>query len=114
MTAPADQGPDPGTGSGSSGQRPGGGTGVRTLVFDVLGTVVDEAGSIRDLVTAALAAAGADPAGGPAFAARWNERVEALTTYVARPDEGVPGPADRFDVRVRDLAELAARLAGAG
>jgi hypothetical protein len=39
---------------------------VRTLVFDVLGTVVDEYGSIAEQVTAALAAAGADASRGPA------------------------------------------------
>lgn len=58
-------------------------SGVRTLVFDVLGTVVDESGSITELVTAALASAGADPAGGPPLAARWNDRLEALTSQIA-------------------------------
>ncbi|HEY6479854.1 MAG TPA: haloacid dehalogenase type II [Streptosporangiaceae bacterium] len=62
---------------------PGAWRGVRTLVFDVLGTVVDESGSITELVTAALASGGADPAGGPALAARWNDRVEALTSEIA-------------------------------
>jgi 2-haloacid dehalogenase len=56
---------------------------VRALVFDVLGTVVDEAGSIAAGVAAALAAAGADPAAGPALAARWNDRLEDLTSQVA-------------------------------
>jgi 2-haloacid dehalogenase len=83
MTATADPAPDPGTGSGPAGQRPSGWSGVRTLVFDVLGTVVDESGSIRDEVTAALAAAGAGSAGGPALAARWTERAEALTSQAA-------------------------------
>jgi 2-haloacid dehalogenase len=62
---------------------PGAGRGVRTLVFDVLGTVVDESGSIAGLATAALASAGGDPAGGPDLAARWNDRVEALTSQIA-------------------------------
>ena len=35
--------------------------GIRTLIFDVLGTVVDEAGSIAAETAAALSAAGADP-----------------------------------------------------
>jgi 2-haloacid dehalogenase len=81
MTATAEPGPEPG--AGPAGQRPGRWSGVRTLVFDVLGTVVDESGSIADQVTAALAAAGADPAGGPALAARWSDRVEALTSQTA-------------------------------
>jgi 2-haloacid dehalogenase len=63
--------------------RPGDWSGVRTLVFDVLGTVVDESGSIADQATSALAAAGADPAGGPALAARWSDRTEALTSRAA-------------------------------
>jgi 2-haloacid dehalogenase len=56
---------------------------VRTLVFDVLGTVVDEAGSVVAQVAAALAAAGVDPAAGPPLAAAWSERVEALTAQAA-------------------------------
>jgi 2-haloacid dehalogenase len=83
MAATAEPGPDPGLGAGPAGPRASGWSGVRTLVFDVLGTVVDESGSITDQVTAALAAAGADPAGGPALAARWTERVEALTSQAA-------------------------------
>jgi 2-haloacid dehalogenase len=70
-------GPDPGP-AGRAGA-----SGVATLVFDVLGTVVDEAGSIAAGVAAALAAAGADPAAGPALAARWNDRLEDLTSQVA-------------------------------
>jgi 2-haloacid dehalogenase len=81
MTATAEPGPEPG--AGPAGQQPGRWSGVRTLVFDVLGTVVDESGSIADQVTAALAAAGADPTGSPALAARWNDRVEALTSQTA-------------------------------
>jgi 2-haloacid dehalogenase len=75
--------PDPGPDAGPDSPRPSAWSGVRTLVFDVLGTVVDESGSIAEQVTAALAAAGADPAGGPALAARWNDRVDALTSQAA-------------------------------
>jgi 2-haloacid dehalogenase len=62
---------------------------------------------------------GLDPAATMMVAAHpWDLRAAAghglRTAYVARPGEGVPGPGDRFDVRVGDLAELAARLAGPG
>jgi 2-haloacid dehalogenase len=111
MTATAEPGPDLGPTSGPAG-RPSGWNGVRTLVFDVLGTVVDEAGSIRDLVTAALAAAGADPAGGPALAARWNDRVEALTSQAAageapwRSNDGLRRAALLETVAAGPLASL--------
>lgn len=39
--------------------------GIRTLVFDVLGTVVDEAGSIAAETAAALSAACSTPAADP-------------------------------------------------
>jgi hypothetical protein len=85
--------------------------GVRTLVLDVLGTVVDEAGSIQSQVMTALAAAGEDPAAGPELAARWTAATEAHTERIAagqapwRPNDevrraalleavaGDPGPA---------------------
>jgi 2-haloacid dehalogenase len=38
---------------------------IDVLVFDVLGTVVDEAGSMRAEVAAALGEAGHDPQGRP-------------------------------------------------
>jgi 2-haloacid dehalogenase len=53
--------------------------GIRTLVFDVLGTVVDEAGSIAAESASALAAAGADPAQGKQLAEEWARRLDALT-----------------------------------
>ena len=103
--------PDPGPGPGPAGQRPSGWNGVRTLVFDVLGTVVDESGSIRDLVTAALAAAGADPAGGPALATRWTERVEALTSQAAAGE--APWRSNDELRRAALLETIAADSAGA-
>jgi 2-haloacid dehalogenase len=57
--------------------------GIRTLVFDVLGTVVDEAGSIAAQTAAALAAAGADPSRGQKLADRWTHQVDALTSQVS-------------------------------
>ncbi|HEY5359738.1 MAG TPA: haloacid dehalogenase type II [Streptosporangiaceae bacterium] len=57
--------------------------GIRTLVFDVLGTVVDEAGSISAETSAALAAQGADPGRGPGLARDWSRRADALTGQVA-------------------------------
>jgi 2-haloacid dehalogenase len=54
--------------------------GIRTLVFDVLGTVVDEAGSIAADTAAALAAA--DPGRGPQLSDEWTRRLDALTDQV--------------------------------
>jgi 2-haloacid dehalogenase len=75
-------------------------------VFDVLGTVVDESGSIAELVTAALAAAGADPAGGSALAGHrlrpWPDAAAALRelagsfTVVALSNASVGQLADMF------------------
>src|SRR5580704_12285014 len=68
---------------------------VRTLLFDVLGTVVHEAGSIADQTAAALDAAGADPARGAVLAADWTRRTEALISQVAageapwRPNDAI-------------------------
>jgi 2-haloacid dehalogenase len=56
--------------------------GIRTLVFDVLGTVVDEAGSIAADTAAALAAAGADPGRGPQLSDEWTRWLDALTDQV--------------------------------
>jgi 2-haloacid dehalogenase len=56
--------------------------GIRTLVFDVLGTVADEAGSIAADTAAAPAAAGADPGRGPQLSDEWTRRLDALTDQV--------------------------------
>jgi 2-haloacid dehalogenase len=56
---------------------------IRTLVFDVLGTVVDEAGSIEAETAVALAGAGARPDESRLLAAEWTRRTEALTGAVA-------------------------------
>jgi len=56
---------------------------VGTLVFDVLGTVVDEAGSVAAGTARALAAAGAGPPWPGRVAAEWAHRVEALTGQIA-------------------------------
>jgi 2-haloacid dehalogenase len=57
--------------------------GLSTLLFDVLGTVVDEAGSVAAGTARALAAAGAGPPRPDQVAARWTRQVEALTGEVA-------------------------------
>jgi 2-haloacid dehalogenase len=57
--------------------------GIRTLVFDVLGTVVDEAGSIEAETVAVLAGTGAGPDRGRRLAAEWTRRAEAMTGAVA-------------------------------
>lgn len=64
----------------------GGPAGIRTLVFDVLGTVVDEAGSIAAETAAALTAAGASPGRGTQLTDEWARRVDALTDAVAAGD----------------------------
>jgi hypothetical protein len=64
---------------------------VDTLLFDVLGTVVDEAGSMQAELTAAL-----DQVGAAGQAAD-----------VERAGEGTPDPTDTFDVTAPDLATLA-------
>jgi 2-haloacid dehalogenase len=57
--------------------------GVATLIFDVLGTVVDEAGSVAAETARALVAAGAGTAQANHVATEWTRRVEALTGQVA-------------------------------
>ena len=57
--------------------------GVTTLIFDVLGTVVNEAGSVAAETARALTAGGAGPAQAGHVAAEWTRRVEALTGQVA-------------------------------
>jgi 2-haloacid dehalogenase len=59
--------------------------GIRTLVFDVLGTVVDEAGSIAAQTAAALADAGSKADAG-ALARDWGQRADALTGAIAAGD----------------------------
>jgi 2-haloacid dehalogenase len=56
---------------------------VSTLIFDVLGTVVDEAGSITAETARALADAGGGAAGPEQVAAEWIQRLETLTSQVA-------------------------------
>jgi 2-haloacid dehalogenase len=51
---------------------------IRTLVFDVLGTVVDEAGSVRSEFTGAMVAAGGTPQQGGELARAWSQRFDEL------------------------------------
>lgn len=60
--------------------------GIRTLVFDVLGTVVDEAGSIAAETAAALSVAGSDPGRGPQLAADWMRRLDAMISLISTGD----------------------------
>lgn len=55
---------------------------IRTLVFDVLGTVVDEGGSILNEISSVLLSAGRDPAEAPGIATEWTRRLDSLTTEV--------------------------------
>jgi 2-haloacid dehalogenase len=56
---------------------------VDTLLFDVLGTVVDEAGSMRAELAAALAQVSADEQAEP-LAAAWAERFGVLVTAIGQ------------------------------
>jgi 2-haloacid dehalogenase len=58
-------------------------TGIRTLVFDVLCTVVDEAGSLAAETTAALATAGVGPDRARRLSGAWAARLEALIAEVS-------------------------------
>ncbi len=62
--------------------------GIRTLVFDVLGTVVDEAGSLAAEAAAALAAAGADTGLAGLVAGEWVRRVDMLISQISAGEAG--------------------------
>ena len=57
--------------------------GIRTLVFDVLGTVVDEAGSLAAETAAALATAGIGPDRARELSREWTGRVDELIAQIA-------------------------------
>jgi 2-haloacid dehalogenase len=85
--------------------------GIRTLLFDVLGTVVDEAGSIAAEVSVALAAAGADPAAGPRLGDEWMRCLDALIDQV-RTGEAPWRSSQVLRRAALDDAARAARLDG--
>jgi 2-haloacid dehalogenase len=66
----------------------GSAVGIRTLVFDVLGTVVDEAGSLAAETAAALAPAGIGPDRARELAGAWAGRLDALFDAVLGTDLG--------------------------
>ena len=81
---------------------------VDTLLFDVIGTVVDEGGTMRAEVAAALEAAGVTEAGrAEALAAAWEERSWSLTASL----EGGGPWVSTDEMNARALAEV---LAGGG
>jgi 2-haloacid dehalogenase len=55
---------------------------IRTLVFDVLGTVVDEAGSVRSELTGAMVSAGGTPQQGEELTRAWSQRVDELLAAI--------------------------------
>jgi hypothetical protein len=83
---------------------------IDTLLFDALGTVVDEAGSMQAEVATALGQAD-DSAQAQALAAAWLRRASALVTSIC---EGSPwrstDDVNAEALAVPDLAALAARL----
>jgi 2-haloacid dehalogenase len=60
---------------------------IETLVFDVLGTVVDETASVVLEVEAAMADAGLDPREGPRLALEWSRRLDLLIEQVVAGEE---------------------------
>ena len=81
---------------------------VDTLLFDVIGTVVDEGGTMRAEVAAELEAAGlAAPGRAGALAAAWEERSWSLTAELDRAGSWV----STDEVNARALADV---LAGGG
>ena len=60
---------------------------IETLVFDVLGTVVDETASVVLEVEAAMVDAGLDPRGGPRLALEWSRRLDLLIEQVVAGEE---------------------------
>jgi 2-haloacid dehalogenase len=84
--------------------------GVTTLIFDVLGTVVDEAGSVTAETARALAAAGAGATQADHVATEWTRRVETLTGQVAAGE----APWRSNDALRRDALLEALRTAGPG
>ena len=69
--------------SPSTGNNPPAAGPLRFLLFDVLGTLVDETRSIRAEVEAAVAAAGDDHNAGRLLADEWGRRHEALVDEIA-------------------------------
>jgi 2-haloacid dehalogenase len=84
--------------------------GVTALIFDVLGTVVDEAGSVAAETARALATVGGGPAQADHVAREWSRRVEALTGQVAAGE----APWRSNDALRRDALLGALRTAGPG
>ena len=60
---------------------------IETLVFDVLGTVVDETASVALEVEAAMAEAGLDPRGEAQLAREWSRRLDLLIDRVVAGEE---------------------------
>jgi 2-haloacid dehalogenase len=78
---------------------------VDTLLFDVIGTVVDEGGTMRAEVAAELEAAGlAGPGRAEALAAAWEERSWSLTAELDRGGSWV----STDEVNARALADVLA------
>ncbi len=75
---------------------------VDTLLFDVLGTVVDEAGSMRAELAATLDQAGAGPQEAEALAAAWARRFADLVSAIR---EGAPWRSTD-DLNAEALAEV--------
>jgi 2-haloacid dehalogenase len=85
---------------------------IQTLVFDVLGTVVDEGGSILAEISSVLSSSGRDPAEAPAIAAEWARRLELLTAEVVgghaewRSNDTLRRAALHETLAVCDVSEL--------
>jgi 2-haloacid dehalogenase len=81
---------------------------IRTLVFDIIGTVVDEAGSRAAQTAEALSAAGVGPALAQRVAADWQQRLDTAISEIA------VGQAPWRTSEELHLATLSQALATAG
>lgn len=92
----------------------GAGSVVRTLLFDVLGTVVDERGSIASECGRALAATPAGAAAAPQLAAEWLRRMDDLLADISsgsaawRPNDALRRESLHEAAAAVGLAELPA------
>jgi 2-haloacid dehalogenase len=79
---------------------------IETLVFDVLGTVVDETASIALEVAASMADAGLDPRRGSQLALEWSRRLDLLIGQVVAREEPWKSNDDLRAVALVDALEV--------
>ena len=85
----------------------GSAVGIRTLVFDVLGTVVDEAGSLAAETAAALATAGIGPDRARELSGDWAGRVDEMIGRVAAGEAPWRSNDELRRIALLDVAQAA-------